>query len=204
MRPLIRPEFEDSQPTNYKKYLRPLIDAFGQYCSYCERIDKLDVEHVEPQSANAALSLEWSNCLLGCPRCNRDFKRSNNRSRQGFCWPDEQDTFKILRYFSDGRVKPQINLTPEQLVAVEATIHLTRLDDGKEPQIVLNLARRMKFKAARRAKKHFEDGIESVDDVLQQASEGFWSVWMTVFADVPEVKRALCNSNSYPNTRDIS
>ena len=73
MRPLQRPEYTGKPVKKHKDYLDDLLSAFGQYCAYCERFDKLDVEHVIPQSKAPELTLTWSNLLLACSRCNRDF-----------------------------------------------------------------------------------------------------------------------------------
>lgn len=200
MRPVSRPKHTGEQHTNYKKFLAPLLDSFGSYCSYCERADKLDVEHVAPKSKNPDLEVDWNNLLLGCPRCNRDFKKSKNDNRAGYVWPDTHNTFKLLHYFDDGRVKPAQDLKSPVKDEVENTIALVCLDDSKQPQKTLNLARRRKFKLARIAKDKYQQGNHTLDEILLLAEEGLWSVWFTVFKDIVEVKNALLEYNAYPNT----
>ncbi|TQQ00622.1 hypothetical protein FLL78_16440 [Vibrio cholerae] len=199
MRPISRPEYTETH-SNYKKFLEPLIESFGSYCSYCERVDKLDVEHVAPKSKNQDLEVNWTNLLLGCPRCNRDFKKSKNDNRVGYVWPDTHDTFRLLQYFDDGRVKPNEGLQQPLKDEVKNTINLVCLDDSKQPQKTLNLARRRKFKIANIAKTKYQAGNHTVDEILLFAEEGFWSVWFTVFQDVIEVRDALLDYDSYPNT----
>ncbi len=97
MRPVQRPDIEETH-TTYSSYLEPLIRSFGQYCSYCERWDKLDVEHVVPKTKAPHLKTEWDNLLLGCARCNRDFKKNKNDKRDGYLWPDTHNTFRAFTY----------------------------------------------------------------------------------------------------------
>lgn len=199
MRPVSRPRYTNEH-SDYKKFLRPLVDSFGAYCSYCERVDKLDVEHVAPKSKNPTLEVDWENLLLGCPRCNRDFKRSKNENRAGYVWPDTHNTLKLLHYFDDGRVKPAQDLQPPTKVNVENTISLVCLDDSNQPQKTLNLARRRKFKLARIAKEKYQQGNHTLDEIVLLAEEGFWSVWFTVFNDLANVRNALLDCDAYPNT----
>lgn len=200
MRPVTRPAYTGAVYTTYKSYLPSLITAFGQYCSYCERIDKLDVEHVSPASKNLNLTLSWDNFLLGCARCNRDFKKAKNKDRSGYVWPDTHNTFQLLRYFPDGRVQPNLAETSALFADVKRTIDLVRLDDGCEIQKPLNLGRRTVFKIANIAKKSYIDGYSTIDDIVVQATLGYWSVWVTVFSEYPDVIAAINNSADYPNT----
>lgn len=205
MRPIVRPHYTGAPVTNdYKKYLKPLLDAFGPYCSYCERPDKLDVEHVQPSSKQPHLKLDWNNLLLGCPRCNRDYKKSWNDSRDDHVWPDTHNTFSLLTFYPDGRVKPSEGLAPELRQDVANTIRLVRLDDSREKQKTLNMGRRRTFKLANRAKSNYQAGFETLEEVLDQARAGYWSVWYTVFQDIEDVSNALLNDPEYPNTKNLA
>lgn len=198
MRPVERPAYTGPAVTHYQAYLQPLIEAFGTYCSYCERLDKFDVEHVAPKSLNPALATTWSNMLLGCPRCNRDFKRSNNNSRLTYVWPDTHNTYKLLKYWPDGRVQPASGLDEDIHKYVVNTINLVCLDDSAQPQNHLNLARRAAFNVAEIFLAHYENKTMSIDDVLTGATQGHWSVWFTVFQAHPQVLVAL--ETLHPNT----
>lgn len=81
----------------------PLSERIGEYCSYCERPGDLHVEHVVPKSIAEELKTEWSNLLLGCVNCNSR-KSNDNESRDGYLWPDCDDTFDAFVYRSGGRV----------------------------------------------------------------------------------------------------
>ncbi|MBP2195547.1 HNH endonuclease [Pantoea cypripedii] len=198
MRPILRPNYTGPVVSDYKSYLDPLIQAYGGYCSYCERADKLDVEHVAPASKNPLLTLSWTNLVLGCPRCNRDFKRSNNQDRSGHVWPDVHNTFTLLHYLPDGRVQPAAGLPPALQAAAQATIDLVCLDDARQPQKPLNLGRKRQHRIALKAKNDFLAGNASVDEIMDQAEVGFWSIWYLVFQQIPAVATAL--ETLLPNT----
>lgn len=196
MRPVTRPACPIPQPGDYHAYLAPLRLAFGAFCSYCERPDKLDVEHVVPTSSQPALKLDWNNLLLGCARCNRDFKRSNNPSRVGYIWPDTHDTYNAFEYLVDGRVKAALG--PAQLEA-DAIADLVKLEDSQH-QSVLNLGRRNAFKIAQYMLQSYQNGHASLDNVVVQVNQGYWSVWMTVFSGEPAVVAALIDPQYFPGT----
>jgi len=203
MRPVVRPVYTGTLYQNYGSYLKPLLKAFGRYCSYCERPEKLDVEHVVPKSHRPDLELEWTNLLLGCPRCNRDFKKNHNDSRDGYIWPDKDNTFALLHYLPSGAVKPATGLTQTEQARTQATIDLVKLDDGKLTQQPLNLARRQTFQMANRVKGRYQNQNATMEEICEMAVLGYWSVWMTVFADIPEVVDALQNMPEYPHTRPV-
>lgn len=198
MRPFLRPAYTGKPVTNYQSYLQPLITAFGTYCSYCECLGKFDVEHVAPKSLNPTLATDWNNMLLGCLRCNRDFKKSHNDNRQSYVWPDTHNTYTLLKYWPDGRVQPAAGLANPLLQEVQNTIDLVCLDDSQQPQSHLNLARRVAFNVARIFLGHYQNETMTIDDVLAGATQGYWSVWYTVFQPHPEVCTAL--ETLHPNT----
>lgn len=200
MRPVKRPDIENSYST-YKSYLKPLIKTFGSYCSYCEAAEKLDVEHVVPKSKAPGLEVEWSNLLLGCARCNRDFKKAWNDDRQNYLWPDTADTYHAFVYEETGRVLVNDSLDQVNRQAAENIKDLVKLDDGSSDQPVLNTRRRFRFRMAQNMKQLYLDAaldMEGLMDVVYSAPS--WSVWMTVFGDVPEVKQRLLNNECFPNT----
>lgn len=198
MRPVQRPVYNGIAYANYKLYLPALMRAYGGYCSYCERPDKVDVEHVIPKTHAQHLITDWNNFLLGCPRCNRDFKKSKNTQRLGYIWPDVDNTLKLLKYFSDGRVQPMVGLTAALTVHVQATIDLVCLDDSNQIQKPLSLGRRRAFKLAEYAKNRFLANEITVGEVMDLAETGYWSVWYNVFQDAPLILTQLVNL--YPNT----
>ncbi len=43
---------------------------------YCEDSEGTDIDHFHPKSAFPARAFDWTNYLLGCSRCNSNFKRN--------------------------------------------------------------------------------------------------------------------------------
>ncbi len=200
MRPIKRPSF-DKTYRSYGSYLTPLINSFGPYCSYCEGAEKLDIEHVVPKSKQPTLTLEWTNLLLGCARCNRDFKKAWNDDRVNYLWPDINDTFHAFIYEKSGRVLVNDQLEEQVHQAAENLIDLVKLDDGKTTQPVLNTRRRDTFNFAYAMKRMFVKQALSLDDLMLAVYRApSWSVWMTVFSDQPEVKERLLTDERFPGT----
>ena len=188
MRPLQRPANSNTY-TTYKKYKPDLLKAFGGYCAYCEKKDgDLDIEHVEPTSKGEGAT-DWNNLLLGCPSCNRDFKKAKNLGRAGYAFPDTDETFAIFRYHDDGRID---GITDE----AKATIKLCGLN--RDPGALSNRADA--FKRACHMKQLIQARKLSPNDVISLVG-GFWSVWMTVFHDVPEVIALLSDPQHFLGTR---
>jgi len=196
MRPVNRPACPITSPSRYQAYLLPLSQSFGAYCSYCERPDKLDVEHVVPTSKQPSLELEWTNLLLGCPRCNRDFKKSRNDDRVGYLWPDTHDTFSAFEYLPDGRVRSTPSATQAE---ADALADLVKLEDSAY-QATLNLERRRAFRMAERMLVRYRNGDADLFEVVDVAGAAFWSVWMTVFRNESPVVAALIDPQNFPGT----
>ena len=88
----------------YNKAKSNLLERIGEYCSYCERTGDLHVEHVVPRRRRPDLTEEWTNFLLGCTNCN-GIKSNRNHSRDGYIWPDRDDTEAAFEYLPDGIVR---------------------------------------------------------------------------------------------------
>ena len=186
----------------YGKAKADLSGRLGEDCNYCERLGDLDVEHVVPRSHRPDLEDEWSSFLLGCRNCN-SIKKDRNTSRDGYIWPDRDDTQAAFEYFPGGIVK--VRTDPPGSVRTKAAnlfdlVGLGRLpidDQGaKDPRW---RKRRSAWGQAEFARKKLEEGAD-IDLVIRLAREtGFWSVWMTVFANHPQVRSRL--QRCFPGTR---
>lgn len=189
MRPLSRiPTWQ--QYKHYKSFKPLLLQSFGPYCAYCEKKDwDLDVEHVQPKSVSG-LDTVWTNLLLACPTCNRDFKKAFNPSRSGYVFPDLDETFKVFHYHSSGTISA---LT----AAAVATRHLCGLDRAGACS-----NRADAFLLAKQMKKEVQSGKRTpADTVIWAQHMGHWSVWMTVFFDVPSVLALLASPQAFAGTR---
>lgn len=190
MRPLERLP-NGNNYSNYKNYKNDLIDRYGKYCAYCEKADAdLDVEHIEPKSKHKLKITDWNNLLLACPTCNRDFKRAFNDSRIGYVFPDVDETFEVFHYHSNGLID---GLTDEALKTIELCGLNRDAPEFSNRRAVIDTA--FEFKEEMERTKIIPNVIPWVKRM------GHWSIWMTVFHDVPEVIAQLSDPKHFPGTR---
>ena len=115
--------------------------------------------------------------------------------------PDTHNTFRAFTYESTGRVLVNPELDDETRQAAENLKKLVKLDDGQTNQPVLNYNRQRVFKMAQEFWELFTQGFLDLDGLMSCIHAApAWSVWMTVFADVPEVKSQLLNDSAFPGT----
>lgn len=112
--------------TDYGYSRSSLIDAYGEYCNYCDmRIpdSALAIEHLCPKSIFPDEALNWKNFYLACPNCNSNkgnrpdantlaadakVKLKNLKSpeydamkyvvQNNFMWPQNNDAHKSFTY----------------------------------------------------------------------------------------------------------
>ena len=122
-----------SNPKNFQSYTKAkadLLSRLGEYCSYCERTGDLHVEHVIPRNHRPDLEQEWTNFLLGCVNCNA-IKGDRNDSRNGYLWPDQDDTEAAFSYLPDGIVRVRDDLPEPDLTNAKRLFDLVGL--GRRP-----------------------------------------------------------------------
>lgn len=201
-----RPVESGGQPVSFANYGHAkefLIKRLGEYCSYCERTGDLHVEHIVPKSKSPDLETEWSNFLLGCVNCNSR-KSNDNDSRDGYLWPDNDNTFNAFEYRSGGRVSVGDNLRKDNHKKALALFDLVGLG-AKESRTD---KRRHKRRWAWDQAVEVRDKLVGKDDsqrrlaVMVAAGTGFFSVWMAVFQDDADMRRRLVDA--FPGTRDDS
>lgn len=208
----MRPIERGVAPREYTKYqdaIDDLTERLGWYCSYCERRlpVSLAVEHIKPKSLNSELETEWTNFLLGCTNCNST-KGNKEVKLEEYLWPDRDNTFQALTYSRGGFVQITENLLDTQKQKAQALLDLVGLqrhpasenkptDKDKRWQ-----QREEAWQTATIARGHYETlerQEEAKELVLTVAiNNGFFSVWMSVFADYPEIKTELIKS--FPGT----
>lgn len=186
--------------------------AIGLYCSYCEYPIKHvpEVEHVVSKSAGGSLT-EWGNLLFGCKYCNtRKGKKVIPESVEEYLWPDRYNTALAFNY--DNGV-PKVN--KEALLKIDHTgnalskaqnlFDLVGLDNRPGP--------REKDRRFRERNAAYEIALEAYvswisirkrigapsEELKQQIVEnakanGFFSVWMNVFASEPDMLNAFINA----------
>lgn len=200
MRPVTRGSSPQPEPFEDYHDARPfLISRIGPYCSYCERrAIPLHVEHVQPQSRYAELVGEWTNFLLACVNCNST-KLNKDVDPALFYLPDRDNTLAAFEYRADGTVHPSdrgdvVAERSLRLVGLEKPVRHT-LDENGQLVAMDRVADRMTVWGM--ARESCSDLAscptrEMHSQVVRTAlATGFFSVWMTVFADNPMVRRLL-------------
>jgi uncharacterized protein (TIGR02646 family) len=203
MRPVDRgpiPNDPDGNPKVFAEYADARADLFlriGRYCSFCERPIKagLAVEHVHHKDAYPDLERVWNNFLLACVNCNAT-KGTREVRRKQLVFPDQDNTFRALAYSVGGRVSPNPTLTPTLKGKATRLIKLVGLQRAptKDPQakdLRWNDRREAWDKAVRYRTKYEQGGIavETLVDLCM--SDGHWSIWMTVFDRITDIRLAL-------------
>ena len=184
---------------NYRHARAPLIARLGEYCSYCERrADDSHVEHVVPRSKCSRLETEWSNFLLGCTNCNGR-KSNHNDSRDGYLWPDSDDTFNAFIYRSGGRVEVNGKLDDAERSKACALFGLLGLGGAGSRTDRRRHKRRMAWDQAVMVRNLV--GNENTRRLAVEIAlgTGFFSVWMTVFHDDEDMCRRFVGA--FPGTR---
>lgn len=211
MRPVNRgawPKNTDGTEIKYKGYPQAgseLIKRLGEFCSYCEmHLDaSLAVEHVQPKKSPGATvamadrELDWDNFLLACTNCNST-KGNTDVVIDYYYWPDRDNTFRAFKYSVGGIIELADVLMVDQKKKAKRTIELTGLDkkplNNSEASDRRWLNRKEAWDIASRSKERLsrnytEDFKEQIEDTA--FANGFWSIWMTVFKDDPDMLRRL-------------
>ncbi|MDD2820418.1 MAG: HNH endonuclease [Flavobacterium sp.] len=212
----MRPVDKDTQPLNddgtvvlfpeYSRSRRYLIDAIGEYCSYCERLipTSLAVEHIQPKTHNGHLELVWSNLLLACTNCNST-KGHTNVTLANYFWPDRDNTYEKLIYDISGIVKVNPILNAGDAVKSQNLISLVGLNRTQPAIGTANWEEASDRRYEHRLQAYIDANnyaakysAASVDErtiylpfLIDIAKKGFWSIWMSAFEVFPEVQREL-------------
>lgn len=227
MRPVIR-QNNNKNFKDYRDARGDLINNFGEYCSYCETrlSSSLDVEHILPKSQFPDEEKNWENFCLACTNCNSIKKWAIERrwkdswqhlhttsakiaARSEFYWIDQDNTFRIVEYTKGGIVTVNSLLAIEEQQVAQATIKMVGLDRIPNPDPQMKdrrwINRREAWDKAERAlqrisKCNDQESLEAMrDSVIEQAvTQGFFSVWMTVFKDDPEMLKRFISA--FPGT----
>lgn len=202
----MRPVERGPAPRVYAQYGDAIGDLevrLGIYCSYCERRlpVSLAVEHVVPKVLHQELETEWTNFLLGCTNCN-SVKGDQAVELENFLWPDRDNTFLAFKYSNGGFVHLADDMSAEQQAKAQALLTLVGLQRHQARGWVNPTPRDKRWQqreeiwaTAERSLELFEKlgGVNEVREQVIIAAHGFgfFSVWMTVFENYPEVKRDL-------------
>lgn len=215
MRPVNRgscPTDDEGDEVRFAEYTharKKLIQRLGEYCSYCEmHLDSsLAVEHVRPKKppgAGAVMldrALDWHNFLLACTNCNST-KGDTDVVLGEYLWPDRDDTFHALRYSVGGVVDSAPGGEKIRADRLLDLVGLRKLLDTQEASDRRWLNRKDAWEAAVRSKGNLakcpHDAMRD-QIILTVVANGYWSIWMTVFADDPDMRGRLLQA--FPGTQ---
>jgi hypothetical protein len=207
MRPVVRgpcPVDDDGNDvafTHYQQARKALIQRLGEHCSYCEmHLDSsLAVEHVQskqPPGATQPLperALSWDNFLLACTNCNST-KNNTDVMLVNYLWPDRDNTFTALVYSEGGKVSAASGPQHAQANNTIKLVGLHKTPDTAEASDRRWLNRREAWDMAQDSLRDLMccDTPEMRRQIVRTVkSNGYWSIWMTVFKDRPDVLSEL-------------
>lgn len=206
-----RPSDEAGRPVifDHHSHARPqLIQRLGDYCSFCELpVASIAVEHIRCKVRNPVLEREWENFLLACLSCNSSKGTAIDTSAdvERHLWPHRHRSGDAFIYSEGGVVRLVATADPEfnaRAAATEVLVGLTRRPGhGLTPEQILRGSDRRYQKRS----EAWDEAMEAREDLRQADTPkmrrlvlrlarvcGFWSVWMTVFADDASMQSALC------------
>lgn len=191
-----------------------LISQIGQQCSYCEEPGSpqaLHVEHIYPKDPHPKRKTNWDNFLIACVTCNSyKNKHLGNKRRRGlekrYLWPHLDNTFSAFLYFDDGRVEINPALSPDVQKFASAIREMTgilRSPAKTKAYAALGSAydgvskRKEAWEIVSDYRKEYikdptPDGVASI--AKRAPKHGYFSIWMKIFEDRPEVRLALIDS----------
>lgn len=221
MRPVDKGESPYTTINEYQDALPYLERKIGLYCSYCEMpiIHVPEVEHMISRKHGGDWTA-WSNLLLGCKYCNSRKNANTTPENVGeYLWPDTDNTALAFSY-TNGIPKVnedtlrELDLTGSYYEKAKNTYDM--VDLGNEPDIHKGdkdrrfLNRNTAYHMALRSLEnwnHVKDASELYkNDMKKQimmtaTSVGFFSIWMTVFTDEPQILLALMEN--FPGTNKV-
>lgn len=209
MRPVIRgacPTQDDGTDVIFNSYAMArgkLIGRIGECCSYCEvHLDtSLAVEHVQPKKPPGAVAndpireLSWSNFLLACTNCNST-KDNVDVVLDDYLWPDRDNTFLALTYKLGGLVEAAPGNENNRAERTIRLVGLHKKPSDHEQETTASDRRWNNRREAWDIATESKNNLAQLDHPLMRDQivlqiQGFWSVWMTVFRDDPDMLERL-------------
>lgn len=198
---------------DYRTAFVELQARLGPYCSYCERRipTQLAVEHIQPKDASLYPHLigRWDNYLLSCVNCNSTKKNKDVRLKEVLL-PDHDNTSAAFVYQADGSIAVNTTLSVDCQAMAVRTLSLPGLDkpisearDANGQLVAIDrVSQRMEIWAVAVESK---DSLAAAPSAAMRAvvvdlalASGCFTIWLTVFADDPVMRRLLIDS--FPGT----
>ncbi len=207
MRPVNRGEKPASLLIKKYQDAKPfLIARFGEFCSYCERYcdaNDLHVEHILPKKNYPIFEKTWVNLLLSCNSCN-SAKGTKRIIFSHIYLPDVDNTFYAFSYLEDGSIIPSLNLSQKQQQSALDTLIFFGLDNNNSRFTDLQRKRMEAWMIINHYLKWYQNNQNNSEIkefiLYQYKTIGFFSIWMTIFNDYPDIRNALIDAS--PSTRD--
>ena len=213
MRPVAKGQPPQAEYSKYRDALDDLAGQIGLFCSYCEQPIQHapEIEHVQPKSLEPELERSWENLLLSCKNCNST-KSDKPVDLDRVAMPDSDNTFRGLVFLEGGNIKVSPNLTDAQAEMMGHVVELVRLDrhpdaENKDDQPTDRDKRAYLRRDVWDLAHHYLRLVELpggdhlicnlIADDLAPA-KGFFSVWMTVFRDHPDMLKRIIQA--FPGT----
>jgi uncharacterized protein (TIGR02646 family) len=202
---------DDGSPLTFKHWgdaKNELQAEIGSYCSFCEREgyrSSLDVEHILAKSLPKYNDhiYRWDNFLLGCKNCNST-KGSKDYDTDETYMPHINNLFHTLDIMEGGVIQIKEGITEEQKRRTKNFVDLVGLDRNQSHPDYSNKDDRWESRIkvwgiANNFRKDYDEKAIKLERIVETAQGyGYWSVWMTVFNQYPEVKKELINQ--FPGT----
>jgi hypothetical protein len=102
--------FTENDTMKYGNARGPLIDNYGQYCSYCGlpvQDTALAIEHCLPKAVFPSQMLYYTNFFLCCPACN-SFKGSKPTFQEAYEWAEQFNKPPNMQQVLDGGMGRQV------------------------------------------------------------------------------------------------
>ncbi|OOG69990.1 HNH endonuclease [Flavobacterium sp. A45] len=203
MRPLDKTLYANNE-LEYNPYgnAKPnLIEAIGNFCSYCERegfSSSLDVEHIEDKDSHKDKEFLWINFLLACKNCN-SIKGVKEINFENIILPHLDNTFSVFEYLESGLIVVKENINEPLKQKIKELISLIGLDrrPGHAHYSTKDdrwQERKQAWELGKKYRQKYIDekcDIETIVDLSLKT--GFWSIWMNAFEEYPEVQKELIN-----------
>ena len=206
MRPVVKTDKfnDDGTPLSFTHWGDAKADLqteLGSYCSFCEREgyrSSLHVEHILAKDLKKYNSLiyRWDNFLLGCINCNST-KGSKDYDINDTYLPHLNNLLVTIEVLEGGVVRIKKDLSVDQERRTKNFIDLVGLDrDPSHPNYSDKddrwESRIDAWNIAREWLQDYEYKEIKLGRIIQMAqAKGYWSVWMKVFNEYPEVKKEL-------------
>lgn len=206
---------------DYKDFRRDLLDAYGQYCVYCNMrlTHDIHIDHIKPKIKFSHLKTTWENLLPACGPCNR--AKSDEELNDCYA-PHIHNTHlafdAVLKQIQlpSGELapvpQPSRHLTPEEKAKVEKIIEILNLSHRRTEKKQIERASDLRWQERKKAIAHarvwrgkWDNPREEFDlelFAISVADSGFFSIWYNAFLGVPEALAVIVEA--FPGTCPVS